>query len=83
MHFSRVVLMVDLSEPNSLWFTLESLMGALNSHLQHSIKVEILWSETWVGFTQRGAVWPKNSRQIRFSRSLRLTGFTVEITYAT
>ena len=38
----RVVLMVDLSEPNSLWFTLESLMGALNSHLQHSIKVQLL-----------------------------------------
>ena len=39
----RVVLMVDLSEPNSLWFTLESLMGALNSHLQHSIKVHHRW----------------------------------------
>ena len=38
-YYFRVVLMVDLSEPNSLWFTLESLMGALNSHLQHSIKV--------------------------------------------
>jgi hypothetical protein len=37
----HVVLMVDLSQPETLWFTLESLMTALTTHLQHSLKVTL------------------------------------------
>ncbi len=34
----HVVLTLDLSQPGQLWFHLEALMGALNTHLQHALK---------------------------------------------
>ena len=30
--------MVDLSEPYELWFTLETIMSSLHTHVQHSFK---------------------------------------------
>ena len=34
----HVILMVDLSEPYELWFTLETIMSSLHTHVQHSFK---------------------------------------------
>ena len=34
----HVILMVDLSEPFELWFTLETVMSALHTHTQHTLK---------------------------------------------
>ena len=30
--------MVDLSEPHELWFTLETMMSSLHTHIQHAFK---------------------------------------------
>ena len=30
--------MVDLSEPNELWFTMETIMSSLHTHIQHTFK---------------------------------------------
>ena len=30
--------MVDLSEPYELWFTLETIMSSLHTHVQHTLK---------------------------------------------
>ena len=30
--------MVDLSEPHELWFTVESIMSSLQTHIQHTLK---------------------------------------------
>ena len=34
----HVILMVDLSEPYELWFTLETIMSSLHTHIQHTFK---------------------------------------------
>ena len=34
----HVVFMVDLSEPHELWFTLETMMSSLHTHIQHAFK---------------------------------------------
>ncbi len=34
----RIVLVVDLSEPFQLWFTLETLVSSLQGHIQQALK---------------------------------------------